>query len=78
MKIEIEIKDLKSTLDGLNNALHAYNDLIFAITIGCEIPKKYDGLKKYNEDELTHRFNCTKELYEQLVVYEAKENKNDT
>lgn len=76
MKIEIEIKDLKSTLDGLNNALHAYNDLIFAITIGCEIPKKYNGLKKLNENELNYRLNCTRELYEQLLTIEM-ENKHD-
>lgn len=72
MKIEIEINDLKATLDGLNNALHAYNDIIFGITMGCEVPKKYDGLKKYTEDELKHRLNCAKELYEQLSTYEVK------
>lgn len=76
MKIEIEINDLKATLDGLNNALHAYNDLIFAITMGCEIPKKYDGIKKLNENELNYRLDCARELYEQILTMEM-ENKHD-
>ena len=72
MKFEVEIEDLKTTLDGLNNALLAYGDIIVSINWGAHVSDKWDFLKEYEEDELKSRFTCAKNLYEQLLTCERK------
>lgn len=70
MKIEIEISDIKTAVDAINNAAVAYGDIIFTIMTGCAIPKALEPLTKISEEELTKRFNCLKQIYGQLEEIE--------
>ena len=55
MKIEIEVKDISLFAKALNNACISYGDVIWGIYIGCEVPSKFDPLKKLPEEELKAR-----------------------
>lgn len=83
MKIELDINDLKTTIDGLNNAIIAYNDIRNAIYIMGGIP---DGISEKwkpfivgkSLENLTEKFDERlkelKYIYQQL---EDKEKEND-
>lgn len=70
MKIEIEISDIKTAVDAINNAAVAYGDIISTIMTGCAIPKTLEPLTKLSDEELTKRFNCLKQIYRQLEEVE--------
>lgn len=70
MKIEIEVSDIKTAVDAINNAAIAYGDIISTIMIGCAIPKALEPLTNISEEELTKRFNCLKQIYGQLEEIE--------
>ena len=70
MKIEIEVPDIKTAVDAINNAVVTYGDIIYALTLGCEVPKKFQALSKLSDDELMERFYCAKSIYEQLEIIE--------
>ena len=74
MKIELEIEDLKTTIDGLNNAYVALNDIRSGILLGCEIPAKFKFLEGTSFDDLTEkidpRLKAVRDLYNQLLKYE--------
>ena len=66
MKIEIEVEDISLFAKALNNACISYSDIIWGIYIGCEVPSKFDPLKKLPEDELKARIDCLKNVYRQV------------
>lgn len=70
MKIEIEVSDIKTAVDAVNNAAIAYGDVVSKIILCCDIPKSLEPLKNLSEEELTKRFNCLKQIYEQLEAIE--------
>ena len=74
MKVELEIEDLKTTIDGLNSAYIALNDIKTGILLGCEIPEKFSFLKGTALDDLTEKIDsrllAVRDLYNQLVKYE--------
>ena len=74
MKIELEIEDLKTTIDGLNNAYVALNDIRAGILFECEIPEKFSFLKSTSLDNPTEkidpRLSAVRDLYNQLLKYE--------
>lgn len=76
MKIELEIQDIKTFADGLNNAIVAYLDIINSIQLCCHIPEKMQGLQQLEEAELNKRFDCLKDVYNQVLVIE-KESKHE-
>ena len=72
MKIEIEIPDIKTAADAINNAAILYGDVIWAISLGCSVPAKAEPFKKLSDEELDKRFNCLKQIYQQLEAIETK------
>ena len=84
MKIELDINDLKTTIDGLNNAIIAYNDIRNAIYIMGGIP---DGISQKWEplivgkslenltEKIDERLKELKYIYQQL---KDKEKENDS
>ena len=70
MKIEIEVLDIKTAVDAINNAAIAYGDVINKVMLCCDIPNRLEPLKNISEEELTKRFNCLKQIYEQLEAIE--------
>jgi hypothetical protein len=70
MKIEIEVPDIKTAVDAINNAAIAYGDIVSSLILGCEVPQKFQPLAKLDEEELTKRFNCLKNIYKQLEEIE--------
>jgi hypothetical protein len=72
MKIEIEVPNIKTAADAINNAAIAYGDIVSALILGCDVPNKFKVLAKLSDDELMERFYCIKSIYEQLEVMENK------
>ena len=71
MKIELEIEDLKTTIDGLNNAYIVLNDLRTGILLGLEIPEKFNFLKGTAlTEKIDPRLLAVRDLYNQLLKYE--------
>ena len=70
MKIEIEVPDIKTAADAVNNAMAVYGDIVSTIMIGCEIPHRFAPLAKLSDEELTKRFNCLKSIYDQIEEIE--------
>jgi hypothetical protein len=70
MKITIEIPDIKTAADAINNAMVAYGDIVSSIILCCEIPNKLRPLAKLDEEELTKRFNCLCDIYKQIEEIE--------
>ena len=74
MKIELEVEDLKNTIDGLNNAYIALWDIRNGIFLNCEIPEKFKFLEGTSIDDLTtkidKRLSAVRDLYNQLLKYE--------
>lgn len=70
MKIEIEVDDVTLFVGALNNAVAAYGDVLFAIYFGCDIPAKLEKLYDIPFEELRKRFDCIKNVYEQVLVIE--------
>ena len=70
MKIEIEVPDIKTAADAINNALVAYGDIVWSVVLGCSVPQKLQPLAKLDEKELIKRLDCMKSIYEQLEEIE--------
>lgn len=70
MKIEIEVEDVSLFAKALNNACVSYGDIIWGIFIGCEVPSKFDPLKKIPYEELKARMDCLKDVYKQVEELE--------
>lgn len=70
MKITIEVPDIKTVADAINNAMVAYGDIVYSIILGCEIPNKFQPLAKLDEEELAKRFNCLRDIYKQIEEIE--------
>ena len=61
MQITVDIDE--ETFNALNNACIAYNDVIFGIVMGCEVPSVFEPLREKSEEELWGRLNKLKQLY---------------
>jgi len=81
MNINLEINDLKTTIDGLNNAIIAYSDIRRAIWLMGGVPEgmnpKWNKVinKEANSfDDLVSKFDerikALKEIYNQLIKME--------
>ena len=70
MEIKIKVEDLKTLIDGLNNAIIAYNEIVNSIELYCDIPSKMLPLKKVPLENLRKRQEALKTVYEQLIEIE--------
>lgn len=76
MKIELNYTydELITLLDGLNNALISLKRNYSAMSFGLYngVPEQLLNLKTdLEQEELEHRYNSVKELYDHLLQYEA-------
>lgn len=62
--ITVEIDE--NAFNGLNNAIIAYNDIIFAIDFCCDVPAKLEPLKKLPEEELHARRDALIKMYRDI------------
>lgn len=70
MKIVIEVPDIKTAVDAINNAAVAYGDIVWSAILGCEVPRKFQPLAQLGEEELTRRLKCLTSIYKQLEEME--------
>ena len=70
MKIEIEVNDVELFAKGFNNAIATYGDVVYAIFIGCQVPSRFKVLETIPYEELTARYNCLVDVYEQIEQIE--------
>lgn len=70
MEIKLQVKDIELFTKALNNALIAYNEVVNAITLGCDIPSKLEPLRKLDDYELICRRNCLADVYKQVEAIE--------
>lgn len=71
MKVEIEVENIKTLVDALNNACIAYNDVVFALNMGCNLPiKKLEPLSQLPYEEIKSRQECLMNVYHQLEEIE--------
>lgn len=56
----------EDTFSGLNNAVIAYNDIIFAIDFCCDVPSKFEPLKKMSEEQLHARRDGLMQMYKDI------------
>ena len=69
MKVTIEVEDLKTLIDGLNNAMVAYNEVVASIYLCCDIPSKMFPLKEIPFENLRKRQMALKNVYEHLFLF---------
>lgn len=63
----VNIKDLKLLIDGLNNALATYGDIIWAVQYGCNnFHSKYNIWNNLSKEQLINRF---KQLKNCMISY---------
>ena len=67
--LNVELQLTMDTFNGLNNAIIAYNDIIFAIDMCCAVPQKFEPLKKLSEQELHARRDALMKMYRELEQY---------
>ena len=74
-KITLEVEELKTLVDGLNNAIIAYNEVVMALYLCCEVPSCLAPLKLIPFENLRERQKALGDIYKQLEQIE-KENKD--
>lgn len=72
MKIEIEVPDIITAAIAMNNAMIAYGKIVYAVLIGCDVPKEFEPLHNLDEDVLKERYQCLRSMYEQIEAIEKK------
>lgn len=72
MKITIEVNDIELFAKGLNNAIAAYGDIVYALGVDCEVPKRFEVLKTIPFEDLSARYNCLVDVYEQVRQIEKE------
>lgn len=66
MEIKLQVDDIEQFSKALNNALISYNEIIYAITLCCDIPSKLESLRKIDDCELIRRRDCLVDVYKQV------------
>lgn len=70
MKITIEVDDVELFAKGLNNAIATYGDILYAVSIGCKVPSRFEVLETIPFENLSARYNCLVDVYEQVEQIE--------
>lgn len=69
-KYNIEVENITELVDGLNNAIISYKDVVNSIRFGCGISSKLEPLRNLPEEKFMARLKNLIFLYEQLLDYE--------
>lgn len=77
MRVTLEIPDITIAAKAMNNATIALSEIVWAINLGCDVPKIFEPLRNVNEDDLNKRVSIMSHLTKQLEVIERKENNYD-
>ena len=65
-KVTITLEVDEIILNGLNNAIAAYGDICWSLTLGTEVPAKFEPLKQKSEEEIRERFNALANFYKKI------------
>ena len=71
-QITLEVEDVTLFATALNNAVLAYNDIVFGITYECQVSSKFLPLKNLSEEQLFSRLQCLKNVYNQVIKIEQE------
>jgi hypothetical protein len=63
---EVTLYVSDTQLNELGNAIAAYGDILYMISLGVNIPLKFKELKNLSSDELRIRFDSLKQLHYDL------------
>lgn len=63
---EVTLYVSDTQLNELGNAIAAYGDILYMISLGVNIPLKFKELENLSSDELRIRFNSLKQLHYDL------------
>ena len=77
MKIELEVDDITLFAGALNNAVASYGDILFGIFFFFQIPDKLEKMKEIPFEVLQKRFDCIKDVYEQVLEIEKSFGKGE-
>ena len=66
MQIILEIEDLETLVDGLNNAVIAYGNVASALILGVSVPSNLEPLRTLPEEVVRSRFTAVVDLYKTL------------
>lgn len=69
-QIILDIEDITLFASALNNAILAYNDIVFGVLYGCEVSHKFAPLRNLSEEQLLSRIECLKGVYDQVIQIE--------
>ena len=72
MKVEIEVDKIELFATALNNAIIAYEDVLYGIYLGCEIQTQFNKLKTLPFEQLKIRQKCLKNVYRQIQKIESQ------
>ena len=62
--ITIEIDE--TTFKGLNNAVIAYMDIVWACFMRCDVPEKFEKLKTLSDEDLFARRDALVDMYKEI------------
>lgn len=77
MKITLEVPDITTAAVALNHACAAYGRILYTLSLGLEIPAKFDALRDMDDETIMRRFNCLTSMYKQVEEIE-KQHKNNS
>lgn len=63
-EVTLYVSDIQ--LNELGNAIAAYGDILYMISLGINIPLKFKELENLSNDELRIRFDSLKQLHYDL------------
>ncbi len=66
MLVTIEIPDITAAAKAMNNATIAYGNVLSSAMLGCQVPKEFEFLYDFSDEELKNRYECVKSIYEQI------------
>lgn len=70
MEIIIKVDDITTFSKALNNAEVAYGEILWALKLGCSVPKVLEPLRVLDEEELDKRMACLMDVYDQVEEIE--------
>ena len=70
IKYNIDVNDLTNLIDGLNNAILAYKEVIDEMYFGFAVSSKFKEFENIPIENLYKRLDSIKQLYDQLINFE--------
>lgn len=66
MQITLNVENLDTLVNGLNNAIISLGNVASALLLHCDVPKNLEPLRALPEEEIRKRFDAVLNIYKQL------------